>query len=266
MYCQDIGMEFGIEKFTLIIMKIGKQHMTEEIELPNQEKIWNLGEKETHKYKGILEADTIKQMEMKEKENLKSIFQNEKATRYQTRWREDYKRDKYLGCPLRIILEKIPEVDQRWSQANGPVIRKLITMHEDLHPWGDVDSLDVSRKEGGKRLASTEDSVDASTQWLEVYREKRGGRPITATRTTFDIIIKSCHKHGYPWPSVATSPYRSSPQTGLQGYIPYPHIAAGCMFEWVILLLPGDMWGSIGEHHAWARPCFSSRDQHVWVV
>ena len=33
---------------------------------------------------------------------------------------------------------------------------------------------------------------------------------------------------------------------GLQGYIPYPHIAAVCMFELVVLLLPGHMWGSIG--------------------
>ena len=55
----------------------------------------------------------------------------------------------------------------------------------------------------------------------------------------------SCHQQGYPWPSLATSPYRSSPLAGLQGYIPYPHIAAVCMFELVELLLLGHMWGSI---------------------
>ena len=65
---------------------------------------------------------------------------------------------------------------------------------------------------------------------------------------------------------VATSPCRSSPLAGLQCYIPYPHIAAGCMFELVILLLPGHMLGSIGVHHLWARPCFSSSDLHVWFV
>ena len=37
------------------------------MELPNQEKIWTLGENETYKYLGILEADTIKQGKMKEK-------------------------------------------------------------------------------------------------------------------------------------------------------------------------------------------------------
>ena len=59
------------------------------------------------------------------------------------------------------------------------------------------------------------------------------------------IIIMSCRQHGYPWPSFATSPYRSSPPAGLQGYIPYPHIAVVCMFELVVLLLLGHMWGSL---------------------
>ena len=40
--------------------------MMEGMELPNQEKIRILGKKETYKYFGILEADTIKQVEMKE--------------------------------------------------------------------------------------------------------------------------------------------------------------------------------------------------------
>ena len=73
------------------------------------------------------------------------------------------------------------------------------------------------------------------------------------------IIIIMCRLHGYLWPSLATFPYRSSPLAGLQGYIPYPHIAAECMFVLVVLLLPSHMWGSIRVHHLWARPCFSSR-------
>ena len=36
-------------------------------ELPNQEKIWTSWEKETYKYLGILEADTFKHVEIKEK-------------------------------------------------------------------------------------------------------------------------------------------------------------------------------------------------------
>ncbi len=40
--------------------------------------------------------------------------------------------------------------------------RKLMTMHIALHPKDDVDRLYVSRKEEGRRLASIEDSDDAS--------------------------------------------------------------------------------------------------------
>ena len=44
-----------------------KRHLTDGMEQLNQDKIRTLGEKETYKYLGILEADTIKQVEMKEK-------------------------------------------------------------------------------------------------------------------------------------------------------------------------------------------------------
>ena len=47
----------------------------------------------------------------------------------------------------------------------------------------------------------------------------------------------SCRQNGYPWPSLATSPYHSSPPAGLLGYIPCPHIAAVCKFGPVVLLL-----------------------------
>ena len=48
-------------------MKSGKRRITEEVEQPNQVVIRMLGEKEIYKYLGILEADTIKQQEIKEK-------------------------------------------------------------------------------------------------------------------------------------------------------------------------------------------------------
>ena len=61
------------------------------------------------------------------------------------------------------------------------------------------------------------------------------------------IIIMSCCQQGYLWPSLATPPYHSSLLAGPQGYTPYPHWAAVCKFELVILLLLGHMRGSIGK-------------------
>ena len=80
------------------------------------------------------------------------------------------------------------------------------------------------------------------------------------------IIIMSCRQHGYPWTSLATSPYHSSPPAGLQGYILCLHIVAVCKFVLVVLLLHIHMWGSIGVHRLWARPCFFSSVPRVWFV
>ena len=68
--------------------------------------------------------------------------------------------------------------------------RKLMTMHKALHPRDDVDRFYVSRKEGGRGLASIEDSVDASIQRLEDYIEKKNERGlITAIRNDTDNTI-----------------------------------------------------------------------------
>ena len=64
-----------------------------------------------------------------------------------------------------------------------------MTMHKALHPSDDVDRLYVSRKEGGRGLASIENSVDASIQRLEDYIEKHERRLITAIKNNSDKTI-----------------------------------------------------------------------------
>ena len=56
-----------MEICALLVMKSGKRHLTDRIELPNQDKIRTLAENETYKYFRILEADTIRQVKMKNK-------------------------------------------------------------------------------------------------------------------------------------------------------------------------------------------------------
>ena len=67
--------------------------------------------------------------------------------------------------------------------------RKLMTMHKALHPRDNVDRLYVSRKEGGKGLASIEDSIDASIQRLEDYMEEHERGLITTIRNDTDNTI-----------------------------------------------------------------------------
>ena len=85
-------MEFGIEKCAILVMKSGKRQLTDRKELPNKGKIKTLAKKETYKYLGILEADTIKQVEMKE---------YLRRTRKLRETKLSYQRNKYLGCTTR---------------------------------------------------------------------------------------------------------------------------------------------------------------------
>ena len=71
-------MEFVIEKCAMLIMKSGIRHMMEGVDLPNQEKVKTLGEKETYKYLRILDADTIKQVAIKEKKFKKYLRRTRK--------------------------------------------------------------------------------------------------------------------------------------------------------------------------------------------
>ena len=68
-------MEFGREKYAMLAMKSGDRHLIDGMELLSQDKIITLREKETYKYLGILETDTIQQVEMKDKIK-KKISQN----------------------------------------------------------------------------------------------------------------------------------------------------------------------------------------------
>ena len=188
-YSQDIGMEFGIEKCTLLVMKSGKRHLTDGIELLNHEKIRTLAENETYKYSGILEADTIKQVEMKSKIQKEYLRRTRKLLETKLNSRNLIKGINTWGVPLvrysghflKWTRDELRQMDQK--------TRKLMTRYKALHPRDDVDRLYVWRKEGGGGRASIEDSVEASIQRLEDYIEKHEGGQITAIRNNTDNTI-----------------------------------------------------------------------------
>ena len=66
-YFQDKGMECGIEKYAILIMKSRKKTKNKRNRTVNQKRISTLGENENYKYLGTLKADSIKQAETKEK-------------------------------------------------------------------------------------------------------------------------------------------------------------------------------------------------------
>ena len=192
-YSQDIGMKFGIEKCVMLVMNSGQRHLTGGMKLPKQYKIRMLGEKETYKYLGILEADTIKQVEMREKIKKEYLRKTRKLLVTKLSCRNLTKGlntravplIRYSGPFLKWIREELNQMDQRTKKKQ----QKLMTIHKALHLRDNIDRLYVSGKEGGRGLASIEDSVDALIQWLEDYIEKHEGRLITAIRNETDNMM-----------------------------------------------------------------------------
>ena len=189
--CTTIGIEFGIEKCAILVMESGKRHLTGGMELPNQDKIRTLAENKTYKYLGILDADTIKQVEMKDKIQKEYLRITRKLleTKLSSRnlingintWAVPLVR--YSGLFLKLTRDELKQMNQR--------TRKLMTRHKALHPRDDVDRLYVSRKEGGRGLTSIEDSVDASIRRLEDYIQKHDGGLITIIRNDNDNTMNN---------------------------------------------------------------------------
>ena len=111
-------MEFGINKCAMLVMKSGKRHMREGIDQANQEYIRMLGEKENYSYLGILEADTIRQVEMKEK-NLNHQWSPETGVQTQV---ESYQRLKkwYLIPPCLTLSIKFKVEQSREMSCTLP--------------------------------------------------------------------------------------------------------------------------------------------------
>ena len=108
-----------------------------------------LGEKETCKYLGILESDTFKQVEIKDKIRKEYIRRTRRLLEIKLSGRNliegintwTVPLVRYSGRFLKWTREEPKQMDQR--------TRKLMTMHKALHLRDDVYRLYVSRKEGG---------------------------------------------------------------------------------------------------------------------
>ena len=134
---------------------------------------------------GILEADAIKQVQMKDnitKEYLRrtrKLLETKLSSRNLIKginsWAVPIVR--YSGPFLKWTRDQLKQMKQR--------TRKLISMHKAFHPRDDVDRL-CFKKRGH---TSIEESVDASIQRLEDYIEKLERGLITAIRNDTDNTI-----------------------------------------------------------------------------
>ena len=120
--------------------------MTDGMELSNHEKIRTLVENETYKYLRILEADTIKQVQMKDKIRKKYIRRTRKLFETKLSSRNLIKGITTWAVPL--VTYSGPFLKRTWDELKqmDQITRKLMTMHQALHTRDDVDRLYVYRE------------------------------------------------------------------------------------------------------------------------
>ena len=146
-------MEFRVKKCGIAIMKRGKLVESEDINLGNRESIKAI-DLEAYKYLGILEADKIKENEMKE------MFSKEYLRRTKLIMRSKLNgRNKIMAVNIwAVSLMRYGAGILGWNtnelQKLDRKTRKIMTINKDLHSRSDVARIYVSRRRGGRGLIS----------------------------------------------------------------------------------------------------------------
>ena len=164
-------MEFGLSKCEVLIMKTGKLVKTEGKSMHNGKVIKNI-EEGGYKYLEILEADGIKQEEMKgqiKKESTRSVKNILKSklngwniiSTINSKSVSIVKSGAVIICCTKMKLE---ELDRK--------TRKLVTMEGAQQPIAAIDGLYLQRCDGGGGIIGQEDCVQVevdSLSTLEMY-------------------------------------------------------------------------------------------------
>ena len=167
-FSEDIKMEFGLSKCSVLIMKRGKVVENDGLCMPDGTMMRNI-EEGGYKYLGILEADGIKHDEMKKQ--LKK--------EYIRRVRNVLKSKLNRGNIISAINSRAVSIVRygvgiiKWTKNELEELdretRKLMTMYGAQHSKADVDRLYLKRCDGRRGLIGVEDCVQAEVNSLEKY-------------------------------------------------------------------------------------------------
>ena len=167
-YSQDIGMEFGLDKCGVLVIRNGVKERHEGIMLPDGELMKEIDES-GYKYLGVLEGASIMDREMKEKvgkEYLRRVKLVAKSKLYAgnlvrgiNAWAVSVVR--YSAGVLDWTDKELKALDVR--------TRKLLTMFGVFHMRSSVDRLYMKRVNGGRGLISVLESVRAEEKGLFGY-------------------------------------------------------------------------------------------------
>ena len=155
-FSHNIGMQFGIEKCAVLVLKRGKLVESDGIQLPDDNEIKSLKEGEGYKYLGVIEADEMLHCQMKEKVSKEYLRHVRKLRKSKLNGRNliqginawAVSLVRYAGGIINWTKKELRDLDTR--------TRKTLTMNTALNPMDCVARLYVPRAEGGRGLISVE--------------------------------------------------------------------------------------------------------------
>ena len=157
---EDIGMEFGIQKFEVLVLRRGKDDKgkSKGLNLPIRKLMKTIYE-EGYKYLGILKYDKVKEKKMKmgfskkPKRRIRLIVMSKLNGKNKSKainsWAVVIMR--YGAGVLECRIGELKELLRKTWQP--------LKMHKRLHPKSDVEILYVSRKEGRGGLMSCKSTI-----------------------------------------------------------------------------------------------------------
>ena len=189
-FSDDTGMEFGIDKYAALVLKRGEITKFDGISLPDGRVMKALIEGAGYKYLAILQADQIRYTQMKEKVKteylrrvrkvLETKLNGGKINKGINAWTVSLLR--YSAASIHWNCTELTQLDRR--------TRKLMTMHNALHPKSNVDRLYIPKKEGGRGLQGGEEAVKLTNLGLENYVRESRERLLTAARSVDINLIE----------------------------------------------------------------------------
>ena len=138
-FSKDIGMQIGIDKCAMLVMKKGKIEKSDGIQLPNDKVIKSPEGGESYNYLAVLEADEVMVNETKDKVKkeysrrvrkvLETKLNSEKVFKVINTWAVSV--GGYSEAFLGLSRRQLEEIDRR--------TRKLLTRHNGSHPKSNED-------------------------------------------------------------------------------------------------------------------------------
>ena len=186
-FSKDIGMQSGVKKCAVLIMKRGRQIKSDGVKIPGSNVIRSLQENDGYKYLGVLQNDEMKEKEMKEivtkeyKRRVRKVVETKlnggNIIKAINTWAIPVLR--YSAPFLKWRKTELQELDRR--------TRKLLTMHNAHHPKSNVERIYIPRKEGGRGLLNVEDTVNTAILGLEEYVVDSNERILSAARNIEEV-------------------------------------------------------------------------------